>query len=226
MDLVRQLWERVNRRAPFKWSVGPKTQKSLRALLPSLSDDFFNGDKEDLNRRLRPALSNAFQSGDAEAANLASWVVRKWGGISQLKEESLTAWLTVLGDFSSNRVASFIEINGTNRISSWSKILAFVDYKNHAVYDSRTSVALNCALQTLQYPDRFAMPESRNKVVAPARKRLMAQPDIGRQLGYLEYLEFLRAVVACDLANSLLDAEMVLFQNAKVVAAKYLNPEE
>jgi hypothetical protein len=133
--------------------------------------------------------------------------------------------MAALGDFDDKNVKMFID-NGVKRISAWSKLLAFADQENHAIYDARTSVALNCALRQLGDSRRFYMPDGQNDLIKEARLRLRRlgteSGELTQPVGYLNYIELLRAVVACRLAASVLAAEMVIYANAPNTAHQFL----
>lgn len=132
-------------------------------------------------------------------------------------------WMKELGEFGPEAVEKFIESHNTghpsSRISSWSKLLAFADSKKYAIYDARTSVALNCALQNLGDTRRFYMPDGQNKLIKAAQRCLSSgirQP----RLKYIEYMEILNAVIKHQLSQSILDAEMTIFANSERLASK------
>ena len=132
-------------------------------------------------------------------------------------------WMEAFGDFNERNITAFIAISRATRISSWSKLLAFADHENHAIYDARTSVALNCALRKLGDGRQFYMPLGQNKTINDARRRVLNDaPEPSRPVGYPDYIELLNAVVACELSNAIITAEMVLFANAPRIAERFM----
>ena len=154
--------------------------------------------------------------------SLACWIIKDWGGI-KTGLQAIPEWMETFGDFNEMNITAFIAKSGTKRISSWSKLLAFANHENHAIYDARTSVALNCALRNLGDSRQFYMPDGQNKTIKDARRRLLNDVSEPRRLvGYTDYIELLNTAIACKLSNSILAAEMVLFANAPCVAREFV----
>jgi hypothetical protein len=197
-------------------------QGRLRDILPTLPVSFFERHPERLNRPLREALAPHLKAGDQRTLLLACWIIKDWGHINRGLQE-VPEWMQAFGDFNEMNVTAFIATIGTKRISSWSKLLAFANHENHAIYDARTSVALNCALRNLGDSRQFDMPDSQNKTIKGARRRLLDDvPEPMRPVEYTDYIELLKTVVACNLSNSILSAEMVLFANAPHAAQQFV----
>ncbi len=197
-------------------------QERLRDILPALSVDFFRRHPEQLNRPLREALAPHLKAGDQRSVPLANWIIRDWGGIKR-GLQAIPEWMEAFGDFNDVNIRAFIANNGTKRISSWSKLLAFANPENAAIYDARTSVALNFALRKLEDGRQFYIPLGQNKTINDARRRVLNDvPEPSRPVGYPDYIELLNAVVACKLSNSILTAEMVLFANAPRIAERFM----
>ena len=198
-------------------------QERLRDILPALTVDFFQRHPEQLNRPLREELAPDLKVGDQRSVLLARWIIKDWGGINR-GLEAIPEWMKTFGDFNEMKISAFIAYIGTKRISSWSKLLAFANHEKHAIYDARTSAALNCALRNLGDSRQFDMPDSQNKTIKGARRLLLNDvPEPRRSVKYADYIDLLNTVVACKLSNSILDAEMVLFANAPCVARQFVS---
>ena len=221
-QFVKKLWERVDRGERYDFPTGPMAQERLRDILPALPVDFFQRHPEQLNRPLREELAPHLKAGDQRSVSLARWIIRDWGGIKR-GVQAIPEWMEAFGDFNEMRITAFIANSGTTRISSWSKLLAFANHENHAIYDARTSVALNCALRNLGDSRQFYMPLGQNETINDARRRVLNDvPEPRRPVGYKDYIELLNTAVACKLSNSILAAEMVLFANAPCVARQFV----
>ena len=179
-----------------------------------------NADRASLNKRLRKICSEYFLRADFDTrTKLAKWVVRNWGGIYALEESTIESWLQSLSPFAPPSIEAFVSSQRTDRISSWSKILAFHDPENHAIYDSRTSTALNVALYASGGSAFFHMPKGRNTAIDPARTMLKKRTV--PTLGYSEYIQLLRDIVAEGHSPTILDAEMTIFANAPRVCRAF-----
>ncbi len=219
---LRDLWKQIDQGIPYHWPTGRTAQQRLRNILTELRADFFTRWPAEENRRLREELAPNLRAGGPKSLQLACWIIRDWGGIRKLGEATVRRWLAALGDFSERSIGDFVAANNADRISSWSKLLAFSDHEKHAIYDARTSVALNCALRNLGDHRQFYMPFGQNTVINDARRLLKSFPGPTRALGSPDYIELLQRVVACKLSNSILAAEMELFANAPCLARRFI----
>ena len=124
-------------------------------------------------------------------------------------------------------VAAFIEKYYSDRVASWSKVLAFADYENHAIYDARVAMSLNVILDKVGYKDRFYMFSTRiDKFgeIFSHMKQYVGNQYAGRQpfyMGYNEYILLLKSMVAEGFAKDILDIEMRLFASAGALADEY-----
>lgn len=225
--LAPALWRFVDRGTRFPWPRTPGAAASLGRSLARLIDEpeaagiMLGDDREQANVDLRQLVAPRLLSGKRETtAGLGQWIVAEWGGIRR-GAEAVPAWQQRLGGFDDAAVARFVTEEGTRRISSWSKLLAFARPDSLAIYDARTAVALNCALRRLKDADRFFMPAGRNGSVEPARRMLLAEQRNG-SLGYPAYIHLLAALVSHGGALDILRAEMTLFANAPLLAEELL----
>jgi hypothetical protein len=221
-QFVKKLWGQINRRALYDWSTGLIAQTRLRNILTSLPLDLFRHSPCEENMALRRELAPYLTAANRNSSALGCWIIKDWGGIRRRADETIGRWMIALDRFNNESVRRFVVSQNINGISSWSKLLAFAKPESQAIYDTRTSVALNCALRTLRDRRQFRMPLGRNRIINVAQLLLLNEPtDPNSLLGYADYIELLNAIVACKLSNSLTEAEMVLFANAPLVACHF-----
>lgn len=227
-DNIKSLWDYVDRGEKFPW---PRSQKGKEKLSQSIASLISNDEvrselnmleKDAFNLRIRELISPKLLEGKADqSAHIGKWIVRDWGGIRN-GNEAISQWVKQLGAFEAENIDKFTNEMGVRRISSWSKILAFSDPVNHAIYDARTAVALNCGLHDLGIDCRFAMPLSQNKAIIAARP-LLSPKQHGQEFGYMPYIDLLKAIAnECGLRNDILKVEMTLFANAPSIAKTFV----
>ncbi len=220
-EMVSRLWTYLDLGNAYPWSIGPVGRERLQAIMPEISADFFDPPAEELNVSLREIVSPLLRTGERRLP-LAIWIVKNWGGIGAISDDVIRDWMDSLQDFARQSVQKFVEANTTSRISSWSKLLAFADHKQYAVYDARTAVALNCAFAAEGMKLYFPMPNGRNDVIREAQGLLLRRHcNSSVVLGYDDYIGLLEAVAKQRLARSVIAAEMVIFSNAPEVARRF-----
>lgn len=226
---VRSLWEYVNQGVEFPW---PRSQRGKEKLSQSISILVSDAavaatlsalDKDAFNLKIRELIAPKLREGKAEqSASIGNWIVRDWGGIKN-GNGAITDWVEQLGAFEAQNIDKFINEMGVRRVSSWSKILAFSDPVNHAIYDARTAVALNCGLRHLGIDWRFSMPISQNKTMISVRPLLLPQQRLNER-GYTAYIDLLKSIAKfCNLGNDILKVEMTLFANAPLIAKEFVD---
>jgi hypothetical protein len=96
-----------------------------------------------------------------------------------------------------------------------------LDHNAYAIFDSRTSLALNSAMVLAKIRPQFFMPPRKSKKSDFAIIEIKKRTDelLG---GYEEYLFLLRRFVELQLAESILDAERKIFAGADHTAQKML----
>ena len=207
---------------PYAWPPrgALRLEDTLLSILPGqrVSEVFAISDKTSFNWKLRELLQPYLVGQDRDLATAVGlWIVCEWGGIRK-GAEAVGGWVNQLGSFNEDQVHNFISQLRMNRIASWSKLLAFANPADHAIYDARTAVALNCALANIDAPFRFVMPVSRNKHIALARDFLKRGQH--QVLKYPECLELLTALAKQSAGGSRLPVEMTVFANAPKVAER------
>ncbi len=126
--------------------------------------------------------------GGPDRNQIARWIVSRWGGIYR-GVEAADGWIDAIY---AEGVNHFINTQGTNRIASWSKLLSMHDSENYAVYDSRTSTALNCCLAVMGRSERFVMVNSRSRTPAYFAKLKLRKGRCNEAHGYRDYLKLLK----------------------------------
>ena len=228
-DKCKAIWSNLVLDSPYDWSLENKNglpKKSARNLAEILNltvDELvgFLGSNVEDALKLRTWLS-AVLSGDdeARAVRAARWIVGEWGGITA-GLDSVAGWVGALRPFEATKISNFVYVNQTNRISSWSKILAFLNHNRYAIFDSRTSLALNSAMILSGIRPQFFMP------VRKSEKSSMAFDVIKSKSVYLlggfdEYVFLLHRFVELHLVDSILDAERRIFAGADATAQHML----
>ena len=216
-DKCNEVWKHLVKDVPYDWDL--KSRKvATRKLLDILQieqlpeDQYLNADIVSA-RGLRRLIGSVLRGDDEEKAiSIGKWVVSSWGGITA-GLDSVPSWITELRPFSVSTINNFIERIKTDRISSWSKIIAFADFDNHIIYDSRTAVALNAAMVMSKTRPVFYMPPSKSKQRQHCVKSIKAHSD-DLSSGYEVYRYVLGRFVELGLTDSILEAERMIFAGA------------
>lgn len=168
--------------------------------------------------RLKAELAAAWATEAVPRMSLASWYVRKWGGIGRLSDRTLMEYVmaseVALADYR------------TYGVASWSKVLALRNPRQFAIFDARVSASLNALLLLTGRRDCIfpALPSRNTKILAFQRW----QHQNGDQTGagsrplkkpYRRYLEVLRGASADLGPDGLSKAEMILFAHAEGLAS-------
>jgi hypothetical protein len=220
-----ELWAQLNApNIPYHWPIHTDALAALERLMPGaigrLTPELA---KQGGGSALRSAISRQLRQGQAADAshNMHCWVVMEWGQISTAPPPQ---WVEDLHPYDDDALRRFVD-RSFDRIAAWSKILAFVDHNHFAIYDSRTSVALNVCLRSIGERRRFRMAPAREGTKADRAHRKMRAADPQRRAteGYASYLDLLSAFVSEGCAPDLLSAEQVIFSNAPSLANSFLD---
>ncbi len=222
-DKCAAIWDAVVQQNDYDWPIRTSVRDKLVALLGEefiLDNNLLSSDI-DSSIRLREKLSQNLKSSDQRfAAEVASWIVTDWGGIRSGKE-AIPGWIKALSTYDWLSVRRFVATMGTSRISSWSKILAFADHTKYAIFDSRTSLALNASMVRNGIPPRFFMPLAQGNKRDAARNLIKSKGSllVG---GFEEYHHLLGRFVEIGKAQSILEAERTIFASAYATADEML----
>lgn len=216
-DMAERWWrikgEKLKRLQAISDFLGhPELKKFLGQLDTTLPED----QNYQVRLTLSPILKNSHKNQNYETP---LWIVKNWGGIGRIATKSIENFMADLDGFDDISIQNFIKKHGWNRISSWSKLLAFYDCKNHAIYDARTSIALNCALDDLERSEQFYMPVSRNVEIKKAYDYFrLKQAEFH---GYEAYLTLIKQIAAIK-DKEPLHIEMAIFANAPDIAKEFM----
>jgi hypothetical protein len=233
--VAESIWERL---PPVKqgWSL-PKDQSLLEAIIPKKEVSYIYSidDTHEQNRIMRTIISKRLKRYPPQRrGNLMVWIAHDWGRIRNGRR-STYEWTYKLRSFSDADIERFINTLKKKRISSWSKILGFVDQYNHAIYDARTSVALNVILDEIGSPYRFFMPDPTNTklplIIKDIKQRARANFRLKMQdqfRNYWDYLRLLKHIQSRLNLRDITEIEMRLYEQAiplaKLYARKYKVP--
>jgi hypothetical protein len=221
-SLAPQLWDIIPH-VTYDWKISSAAEAKLGTLVTYDSSRFAGMSPIERNQALRDLIAPRLASADiSDLYLLSAWIIRDWGGITGRprgdKQDPLLAWAKGLVGFAPATVEGFLVERGLERVSSWSKLLAFADSDRYAIYDTRVAVTLNIALRAVGERRQFHLPTGRNDVVARAAAAL---GSVKRPLGYLDYLSALRALVS-ERGQTFLSAETTLFAAAPHLAEKLM----
>lgn len=139
------------------------------------------------------------KASDAKKKVIVKWIVDDWGGIT-LKDGALVL-NTILNDIKESAKNDF-DIRLSDRISSRSKVLSFLNPKKYAICDSRVIFSLNWFLFLTRNGNlccAFQKLESRNKILKAysLSSLLEKHSELGKAQTYHLYSEF------CDFMKKL-----------------------
>ena len=227
-DLIDNVWNEISSFQDQKWEV-PKNKKPLTDLIGKDETDrlYAITDDKAQNVHLRTLLVNPLKDKNQDKRVQAiNWIVVRWGRIPA-GSKNLIPWVDEFKDYDDKTVESFINKLKKDRVSSWSKILAFADSTKYAIFDTRVAMSLNMILEKTNYSDRFFMPSSRDEELNGLFKNVrdyvgkLYENKNPKYLDYFDYLDLLRAIVEKKPKTNILDVEMRLFANSKRLAIEY-----
>ncbi len=226
--LPNRIWNEIGNYSGQQWAL-PKDRTPLETLIGVAETNNLYGitNSAQQNIHLRSLLLDKLKDPAESVRNAAiQWIVSDWGGIIS-ESDKHKSWGKELKTYSEMEVAAFIEKYYSDRVASWSKVLAFADYENHAIYDARVAMSLNVILDKVGYKDRFYMFSTRiDKFgeIFSHMKQYVGNQYVGRQpfyMGYNEYILLLKSMVAEGFTKDILDIEMRLFASAGALADEY-----
>lgn len=211
-DEITRLWTLIDLGMAYRWPVRDKAEQKLAEITSKVNG---KAERDELTDALGPML------GSDRRHEVACWIIRDWEGIRRIQNDTVAAMLNEFDDYSDKSVEAFVTNHCCNRVSSWSKLLAFRDGAKWAIYDSRTAVALNAALIAIGRSPSFEMPFSRNTKISPRRREIAAQQTRKSLLGYKEYIALLSSLRDYRGLTSVGEVEMKLFANAEAICSKH-----
>lgn len=227
--LPERIWQEIGSYSGQKWAL-PKNRTPLENLIGIEETNNLYGmtNSAEQNIHLHDLLFAKLRDENEQVRDASiEWIVTDWGGIIS-DSDTHKGWYKELKTYSELEVAAFIKKYYDDRVASWSKVLAFADSQNYAIYDARVAMSLNVILDKVGYKDRFYMFGTRIKnyeeVFSHMRQHVHTK-YIGKQpfyMGYQEYILLLKAMVAQGLASDILNIEMRLFASADALADDYI----
>lgn len=227
-DLVDDIWNQIGGYQNQNWGL-PQDQTLLENILGKKeSDTIYNIQNTAVrNAVLHDALSAPLKNYDYDLRLKAMvWIIYDWGHVRGDSEKH-ESWPTQFQNYQPEVINSFISSHYRDRIASWSKVLAFADSSNYAIYDARVAMSLNAIFEKLGRSERFYMPVASskkiNKCFQDISRKFQAQATAGnpKYLGYFDYMSLLNAFVNKVLAPNVLECEMRLFANGPDFAEAY-----
>lgn len=227
-DLLEQIVSKIGGLGTQGWKL-PEDKSLLAAIVgEEKTDELYEfGDTVTANIHLRTLLTASLRDKNLKTRLSAmEWVIYDWGNVRGASEKH-ELWPKLLQNYEPKVIESFIETHYTDRIASWSKVLAFADSSKYAIYDARVAMSLNAILDDVGYKNRFYMPPPSSKKlnkVFSHNKKYVAETYIEKQpryLGYFDYMDLLHAIVERNFASNILDIEMRLFANGEIFANRY-----
>lgn len=164
------------------------------------------------SQSMRATLAAEFERNPALRFAIATWVVRRWGGIRRIGSARIDEYLSTLC------AGSFPALLG---ISSWSKIAMIRDPERFCIYDARVAFTLNILCKTIGLNDLglFPVPLGRNSLIEPAA-RLLRLVRVSRSMTASPYLAYLKLVKSTG--KPIQEVEMALFAAAPRLAEDVL----
>lgn len=212
----------------------PKRNKRIESILPAIDVDAIYSLERNRyvqNRFLRDVFSRCLAKAPArKKGEMFVWIAHDWGRIGKGHKRT-RQWGYELKNFEEAEITKFVDDHDRDGVSSWSKILAFYNLREHAIYDSRTSVALNVILDELKLPYRFYMPDTQNTEIPLVIKHVRqyvfensTESVRNRWRYYREYIELLKDIEAAAPSGiDILEIEARLFAHAPALAAQYIS---
>jgi len=171
-------------------------------------------------RALKRHASREWAASHEQRAVLADYAVRIWGGVKRNAPATMQGYVQIVSQ-------GQVPVNHKG-IASWSKVAAFSNPDEHAIFDARVSFSLN-VLQMLHGDERrwwFPHLAGRNTQLNACWSRLKIQ---ARQQGWLRvattdvYLTYIGLLmdVSRKLDVEIGDVEMLLFSKAEDFATAF-----
>lgn len=171
----------------------------------------------DKTRALKRGLSQVWASSPNQRAALADYAVRVWGGVKRNAPATMDAYV---------QTVSRGHVPLTHKgIASWSKVAAFSDPFEHAIFDARVSFSLN-AIQMLSgsgpswwFPQLAGQNKLLNETwpILKSRAKGQAWEDLKSTQVYPSYILLMKNASRM-LHKDIDDVEMLLFAKAEELA--------
>ena len=205
------LWE------DYKWKVDTSALKAKGLELSACCN-------ADRNIELKHKLEDLWQSSSfEERVFLAKWIIRDWGRIKNNDPKKYEDYAKMAQESEPK-----FPLHG---IASYSKVLAFSNITQYAIYDARVAAALNAAQAMMMTDNRifFHYLPGRNSIIQGSKKtpngfvKVFSKDKLQAMGGwvfpkpdetYLNYLNLLYALKAVFIDYEIYHFEMILFSIA------------
>ena len=171
----------------------------------------------DKTRALKRGLSQVWASRPNKRTALADYAVRIWGGVKRNAPTTIDSYV---------QTVSQGDVPKTHKgIASWSKVAAFSEPNEHAIFDARVSFSLN-AIQLLSGGGQcwwFPHLAGQNKLLRETWPVLRTRAEVQKWTAiestqvYSTYIVLLKSV-SRSLRKDIDDVEMLLFAKAEELA--------
>ena len=164
---------------------------------------FESSSDEEKTLELRRAASSCWNEISMDDKfKLFEWIVKKWGGIRSIGENTLNTYVKNINCLDSEspecESAKKFIFNAEENISSKSKCLAFLYPDKYFIYDSRVSMALIRILlkSRSEYTWKFPLPSGQSKDFKELKNCLTNRIGTKRKpkVTYLQYCELIKMI--------------------------------
>lgn len=206
----------------FEYS-GSVSENTWANLDTEFDHKIYGNDRTKQIRRLKEHISETWKYADQKTkTRLSKWIIADWGGIKGNKYETILKHI--------ERVDSPNLETPLKGIASYSKLLAFKNPKEFAIYDARVAASLNAVQIQLPCEGKIAFPyvPGRNTKIQGTRDNpgfVLKYPKMvlvkhGFEVlknddAYSTYLNLLRSVSQISSGLDISDIEMILFSRAE-----------
>lgn len=181
----------------------PAREQCVESMYDSFHLDQTSDDPETLQRLLHyrrefPALWMKAGT-EIPQKRLLGWVVRDWGGINNIKDDTLGNYIPDLPE-ESYSTSNYLKTH----TSSFSKCLAFIYPKYCYVYDSRVALALNCLSHIHNLQDSIVFKQTSSKSYYTTEVSRIINKKVSRRtkrIGYFGYCQIVRRLAGLDESN-------------------------
>lgn len=202
----------------FSWKINPNLIPDGIALP--------HGNPYSQNVALKLALNVQYHLGNVDTKILVTkYYIATWGGVRRNSEEKIRNYSLAPPDT--------LVANGIDGIASWSKALCIRDPNEHAIYDARVAVSLNC-LQIIfgvDDPQLFPLLAGQNKLINKGSQRIRQfacdkKWSKAQEAEFYQIYNSMLSSAATALAVGTYAIEMLLFAHAPILLREAFPAEQ
>lgn len=186
----------------YSWKE-PASEPCVESMYDTFYKDPTSDDPERLQRLLhyRREFPLLWETGnDPETRkNFLKWIVCNWGGINNIKDDTLYQYIPDL-PIESYSTSNYLKTH----TSSFSKCLAFIHPKICYVYDSRVALALNCLSHIHNLQDSIVFKQTSSKSYYTTEVSRIINKKVSRRtkrIDYFGYCQIVRRLAGLDENN-------------------------